>query len=50
MLQATPRAANAPVDLATKPKDPQHAMVFLLVRTVGMVHFEHVIPVTIVLV
>jgi hypothetical protein len=39
---ATPRVTNAPVDLATKPKVPRHAMVFLLVRTVGMAHFEHV--------
>ena len=31
---ATPRALNAPVDLATKPKAPRHAMRCLLVRTV----------------
>jgi len=42
---ATPRAANAPVDSATTPKVPRRAMVFLLVRTVGMAHFEHVIQV-----
>jgi hypothetical protein len=40
---ATPRAVTAPVDLVTKPKVLRHAMVFLLVRTVGMAHFEHVI-------
>jgi hypothetical protein len=34
IYQATPRAANAPVDLATKPKVPRHAMRCLLVRTV----------------
>jgi hypothetical protein len=41
MMQATPRAVNAQLALATRPKVPRHAMVFLLVRTVGMVHFEH---------
>ena len=39
---ATPRALNAPVDLATKPKVPQHAMPCLLVPTVGITHFNHV--------
>ena len=42
IFPATPRALNAPVGLATKPKVPRHAMVFLLVRTVGMAHFRNV--------
>ena len=37
IFPATPRALNAPVDLATKPKVPRHAMVFLLDPTVGTV-------------
>ena len=40
---ATSRVLNAPVDLATKPKVLRRAMVFLLVRTVGMVHLKNVI-------
>ena len=36
------RAANVPVDLATKPKVPRHAMPCLLVPTVGITHFNHV--------
>ncbi len=45
MLQATPRAVNAQSVLVTKPKVPRHAMRCLLVRTIGTVHFENVIPV-----
>ena len=37
IFPATPRVLNAPVDLATKPKVPRHAMVFLLDPTVGTV-------------
>ena len=33
------------MDLATKPKVPRRAMVFLLVPTVGMVHLKHATPV-----
>ena len=39
IFPATPRALNAPVDLATKPKVPRHAMVFLLDPTVGTVKY-----------
>ena len=39
IFPAKPRAFNAPVDLATKPKVPRHAMVFLLDRTVGTVKY-----------
>jgi len=42
---ATQRAVNAQLALATKPKVLRHAMVFLLVRTVGMAHFVRVIQV-----
>ena len=37
IFPATPRVLNAPVDLPTLPKDPQHAMRCLLDRTVGTV-------------
>ena len=36
---------TAQLVLVTKPKVPRHAMRCLLVRTVGTVHFEHVIQV-----
>ena len=39
IFPATPRVLNAPVDLPTLPKDPQHAMRCLLDRTVGMVKY-----------
>ena len=42
---ATPRAVNVQLVLATKPEVPRLAMLYLLVRTVGMAHFEHVIQV-----
>ena len=42
IYQAILRVANVPVDLATKPKVPRHAMRCLLVRTLGMAHFEPV--------
>jgi hypothetical protein len=37
IFPATPRAVTAPVDLATKPKVPRHAMLSLLDPTVGTV-------------
>ena len=40
--QAILRALNAPVDLATKPKVPRHAMLSLLDRTVGTVKYVNV--------
>ena len=42
IFPATPRVLNAPVDLATKPKVPRHAMVFLLDPTVGTVKYVNV--------
>ena len=42
IFPATPRALNAPVDLAIKPKVPRHAMVFLLDPTVGTVKYVNV--------
>ena len=39
IFPATPRALNAPVDLATKPKVPRHAMRCLLDPTVGTVKY-----------
>ena len=45
IFPVTPRALNAPVDLATMRNVRQHAMRYLQVRTVGTVHFEDVFPV-----
>ena len=42
IFPATPRALNVPVDLATKPKVPRHAMLSLLDRTVGTVKYVNV--------
>ena len=42
IFPATPRALNAPVDLATKPKVPRHAMRCLLDPTVGTVKYVNV--------
>ena len=42
IFPATPRALNAPVDLAIKPKVPRHAMVFLLDPTVGTEKYVNV--------
>ena len=39
IFPAIPRALNAQLALATKPKVPRHAMVFLLDRTVGTVKY-----------
>ena len=43
---ATPRAVTAPVDLATKPQVPRHAMLSLLDPTVGTVKCVNVKQVT----
>jgi hypothetical protein len=40
--QATPRAVNAPLDLATQLQDLRHAMLYLRVPTVGTVQFVNV--------
>ena len=42
IFPATPRALNAPLGLATRPKVPRHAMVFLLDPTVGTVKYVNV--------
>ena len=42
IFPATPHVLNAPVDLATKPKVPRYAMVFLLDPTVGTVKYVNV--------
>jgi hypothetical protein len=42
IFPATPRALNAPVDLATQLKVPRHAMLSLLDRTVGTVKYVNV--------
>ena len=42
MLLAIQHVVNAPVDSATKPKVPRHAMVFLLDPTVGTVKYVNV--------
>ena len=50
MLLVIQHAVNAPVDGVTKPEVLLHAMLYLLVPTVGMVKFMNVMPVIFVLV
>jgi hypothetical protein len=48
IYRATPRAVNVPLDSVIQPKVLRHAMLFLLVHTVGMVKFMNVKRVIIV--